>query len=93
MFYEIINEYCKVTNQKSVWRSYGEDFYRQVYSFGKRDADWKDRSLYLLKDIANKLNVPVSFVMSITNYEGIEEVDEARGITKETTGSPKEEVL
>lgn len=73
MFYEVIKELTFVRCNNTIWKEYGENFHRLILSYGSGTTDIYKKQLYVTKLIANTLDVPVDFVMSILKYEGVEE--------------------
>lgn len=93
MFYEIIKELTKVRRNNSVFKEYGEEFCNLCSNYTKDCIDVKDKQLNTLKTIAKKLDVPVDFIISLLNYEGVEEIDKTRGTSEEASRSTKENIL
>lgn len=73
MFYEIVKELTRTKYNNSVFKYYGKNFADSIRQYERRTV--KDRRLSSIKEIANKLDVPVDFVISVLRYEGIDEDD------------------
>lgn len=93
MFYEIIKELTNVRYNTSVWKKYGTDFHRLILDYGELKSDIHNKSLCVMKKVANTLDVPIDFIISIINYEGVEEFDTIGGATNKASGDTKEEVF
>ena len=74
MFYTIVKELTRVRKNNSVYKEYGEDFYRLVYYFSHGTNDIKGKSLASISRMAKALDVPAKFIINLLSYEGVEEI-------------------
>ncbi len=75
MFYEIIKEITRTKYNNTPFKQFGSKFCDLCRHYEKRNVDIEDRQLSKLKKIANTLDVPIDFIVSILKYEEIDEDD------------------
>lgn len=92
MFYEAIKEITRTKYNNSIYKQFGGKFCDLCRNYEQRDVDIRDRQLNKLKEIANKLDVPIGFVVSILKYEEVEELGETRRASEGASGDTEKAV-
>jgi len=73
MLYEILKEYVNITTGSTIYKNYGEEFYKQLHDFCGGKDNIKNKHLQSIKYIANTLDVPVDFIINLFSYEGVDD--------------------